>query len=423
MAGASVCLRQLADGRRSGIVGLGRFLSNPRVTSERLIDGWGAAASRGCEGRHVLAIQDLSEINFRTRPEDRRGLGKIGKGGGHGLLLHAMLAVDAADGGLLGLVAGRIWTRRGPVASPHADRLLSEKESERWLATAETAKTVLAEAACVTVVADRESDIYAEWARLPEPGFHLLTRAIRDRRIVGGHLSSAALASAGEVRLDLRARPGRPARSARLQARFGRVEIVRPHNCREPDMPKTIALTLVEVAEPDPPPGAQPILWRLLTTHTVETAEQAWRIAAWYQARWTIEQLFRTLKQQGLQLEDSQLADADKLIKLTAIAAQAACVTMQLVHARDGKSAQSAELVFSPDEIETLTALVPKLEGKTPAQKNPHPPRSLAWAAWVIGKLGGWDGYAKSKPPGPITFQHGLRRFNAIAEGWKLHNV
>jgi hypothetical protein len=423
VAEASVCLRRLADGRRSGIVGLGRFLSNPRVTSERLIAGWGAQASQACAGRHVLAIQDLSEINFRTRPEDRRGLGKIGKGGGHGLLLHAMLAVDAEDGGLLGLVAGRIWTRQGLVATPHAKRLLSEKESERWLATAEAAKDVLAGADCVTVVADRESDIYAEWARLPEPGFHLLTRAIRDRLIVGGRLSTAALASGGETQLDLRAQPGRPARKARLELRFGRVEVKRPHNCREPDMPKTLALTLVEVAERDPPVGIEPILWRLLTTHTVETAEQARRIVAWYQARWTIEQLFRTLKQQGLQLEDSQLADADKLIKLTAIAAQAACVTMQLIHARDGKSAQGAELVFSPAEIDTLGALVPKLEGKTQAQKNPHPPRSLAWAAWAIGKLGGWDGYAKSKPPGPITFQHGLRRFNAIAEGWALHNV
>jgi hypothetical protein len=420
VAGASVCLRRLADGRRSGIVGLGRFLSNPRVTSERLIEGWGAQASQACAGRHVLAIQDLSEINFRTRPQERRGLGKIGKGGGHGLLLHAMLAVDAEDGGLLGLVAGRIWTRQGLVATSHAVRLLADKESERWLATAEAAKGVLSAADCVTVVADRESDIYAEWARLPEPGFHLLTRAIRDRRIVGGHLSTAALARAGQAQLSLRAQPGRPAREVRLEARFGRVEVKRPRNCREPDMPKTVALTLVEVAEADPPAGVEPILWRLLTTHPVETPKQAWRIVAWYQARWTIEQLFRTLKQQGLQLENSQLADADKLIKLTAIATQAACVTLQLVHAKSG---QGAELIFSPAEIETLSALVPKLEGKTQAQKNPHPPRSLAWAAWAIGKLGGWDGYASSKPPGPVTFQNGLSRFTAIAEGWALRDL
>ena len=78
---------------------------------------------------------------------------------------------------------------------------------------------------------------------------------------------------------------------------------------------------------------------------------------------------------------------------------------------------------FTPDEIETLCALVPTLEGKTALQKNPHPPRSLAWAAWAIAKLGGWDGYPKSKPPGPITFRHGLEYFKAVAHGRKLRDV
>ena len=419
----SVCLRRLAGGRRSGVVGFGRFLSNARVTCERLIEGWGAGASVACEGRHVLAIQDLSELNFRTRPQDRRGLGEIGKGTGHGLLLHAMLAVDADDGGCLGLVSGRIWTRSGRVSVPHAQRDLTAKESERWLTTAQAAKGVLAKAACVTVVADRESDIYAEWARLPEPGFHLLTRAMGDRRIEGGKLSTAILKPAGETELSLRARPGRPARDARLVARFGRVSVKRPVNTIEKGLPKTVELSLVEVVERDPPSGAEPILWRLLTTHPVLDPDAAWRIVGWYRARWTIEQLFRTLKQQGLQLEDSQLEDAERLIKLTAIATQAACLTMQMIHARDGRSGQLAAIAFSPREMETLQALVPDLEGKTAAQKNPHPPNSLAWAAWVIAKLGGWDGYASSKPPGPITFRHGLEHFKSIAYGWTLHDV
>ena len=41
-------------------------------------------------------------------------------------------------------------------------------------------------------------------------------------------------------------------------------------------------------------------------------------------------------------------------------------------------------------------------------QKNPHPNASLKWATWIIAKIGGWDGYPSSKPPGPITFKHGL---------------
>jgi len=426
VARTSICLRRLAGGRRSGIVRYSRFMANPRVTVEALLDGWGAELSQGCAGRHILAIQDTSEINFTTTKERSRGLGEIGKGSGRGVLLHAMLGVDAETGGILGLAAGRIWTRDGRVTVPHRNRPLSKKESNRWLSTAEAAKTVLARAHMVTEISDRESDIYEKWARLPEPGFHILTRAMADRSIEegGGKLSSAPLQMAGTARVALRARPGRPARTARLVARFGPVTIKRPANlARQEGLAETVKVSLVEVCEVDTPPGTEPIFWRLLTTHGVEDTAMAWRVVGWYRQRWHIEQFFRTLKQQGLQLEDSQLESAGRLIKLTAIAARAAYTIMQLVQARDGRSGQDAKIAFSPPEIEILHALLPELEGKTELQKNPHPPETLAWAAWVIAKLGGWDGYPKSKPPGPITFRHGLQYFKSLAHGWRLRNV
>jgi hypothetical protein len=420
----SACLRHVAGGRRSGIVGFWRFLANPRVTTERVIEGWGEAASAACAGRHVLAVQDTSEFNFHTTAERRRGLGEIGKGVGRGLLLHPMLALDAESGGLLGLVTGQIWTRQGRVEVPHEKRRLSEKESQRWLRTAEAAKPVLAGAAMVTEISDRESDIYAKWAQLPEDNFHILTRAMHDRKIKGGGtLSTADLKEGGKATVDLRARPGRPPRQAQLVVRFGRVMIERPTDTLEEALAETVSVSLVEVAEIDAPEGAEPVLWRLLTTHPVKDAKMAWRVVGWYRQRWVIEQFFRTLKQQGLQLEDSQLETAERLIKLTAIAARAACLIMQLVQARDGRSAQRADIAFTPDEIDTLAALVPELEGKTELQKNHHPPRSLAWAAWAIAKLGGWDGYPKSKPPGPITFSNGLKSFQAIAYGRRLRDV
>ncbi len=246
---------------------------------------------------------------------------------------------------------------------------------------------------------------------------------MHDRRTAEGTLSSAPLRPAGTAQITVRARPGRPERVACLIARFGRVRIARPAHGRMGELPKHIELTLVEVSEVDPPPGSEPVLWRLLTTHSVDDPQTAWRIVGWYRQRWSIEQLFRTMKQQGLQLEDSQLDTAERLIKLTAIAASAACIIMQLVQARDGRSQQSAHIVFSSPELEALEALLPQLEGATAAQKNPYPPESLAWAAWIIAKLGGWDGYASSRPPGPITFKHGLDYFQAFAAGHRSRDV
>jgi len=422
----TACLRRLAGGERASIVRFDRFLGNGKVTVADLLEGWSERTSEAAASRHVLAIQDTSEINFKTTPADRRGLGEIGKGKGHGVLLHAMLAVDAETGGCLGLVGGDVWTRPGRITIPHPERQLADKESCRWLNTAEQAKTVLSQAGMVTVVADRESDIYAEWANLPGRNFHLLTRAMSDRRLAGGGTlfqAAAGFAPADRASIELRERPNRPARQAELMLRFGAVTIRRPKNTIEPDLPKSVALTLVEVIELNPPENAEPVHWRLLTTHQVEKAAAAWRIVEWYRARWTIEQLFRVLKLQGLRLEDSQLDSAERLLKLTAIATKAACIIMQLVHARDGRSAEPASFAFNKNEIAALETLSQQYAGRTTLQTNPHPSHSLAWAAWIIARLGGWDGYPRSKPPGPITFRHGIQYFHAFAHGWSQKNV
>ncbi len=397
------------------------------MTVGGLIESWSQQTGALAAGRHVLAIQDSSEIDFRTKPDRRRGLGEIGKGKGrYGALLHAMLAIDADDGACLGLVGGTIYTRAGRVQVAHGERALEDKESCRWLTTAQTAKEVLKQAACVTVVADRESDIYAEWATLPEAKFHLLTRVMHDRSLAkeGSLYGAAALFSfQGDRTVELPATAKRAARDAVLSLRFGKVEIARPPRPGIKDLPASVCLTLVAAVERTPPAGVEPIHWRLLTTHDVVDAKAAWQIVDWYRQRWTIEQLFRVLKSQGFRVEDSQLNSADILLKLLAVATKAAAITIQLLQARDGRSDLPANAAFDSAQIDALVAINARYEAKTWRQKNPHPFGSMAWAAWIIARLGGWDGYRSSRPPGPITFKHGLDHFQAIGIGWALRDV
>src|SRR6202521_775648 len=105
VAGKDVCLRRLAKGNRAREGGFNRSLDNVKVTTARVIESWSEGTAAAAEGRHILAIQDTSEINFATTTKRRRGLGEIGKGNGHGVLLHPMLAVDAEDGSCLGLLS------------------------------------------------------------------------------------------------------------------------------------------------------------------------------------------------------------------------------------------------------------------------------------------------------------------------------
>jgi Transposase DDE domain len=401
-------------------------VNNPRVTVERLIEGWSDQTRVAVAGRHVLAIQDTSEIKFATTPEDRRGLGKVKKGNVYGALLHAMIAVDADMGHCLGLVGGQVWTRSGQRKAPHAQRVLADKESCRWMVTAEQAKEVLAQARTITVVNDREGDFYAHWARTPDDNVELLSRVMHDHGLVkGGTLRKAVkrVAFCAKAVIELPKRIDRRARKAHLSLRFGAVVLKRPRNNLEKELPDSVELNFVEVVELHPPKGAEPVHWLLLTTHKVASAADAWRIIAWYKLRWIIEQLFRSMKSQGLQIEDSQLHTADRLQKLVAIAAKAATIVIQLVQARDGADALPADFAFSAEEIEIIDALNKSLQGKTELQKNPHRSNTLAWAAWVIAKLGGWSGYASHKPPGPITFHNGLAHFQTLAVGWAIAHV
>jgi hypothetical protein len=123
----TVCLRRLG-GDRGGELQAGRFFANPKVTAEKLIEGWADRTGEACSGRHVLAIQDRSEVKFPTTAQRRRGLGPVKKGNAYGVLVHAMIAVDAASGSCLGLVGGDVWSRDGVNPIPHRQRPLAERE-------------------------------------------------------------------------------------------------------------------------------------------------------------------------------------------------------------------------------------------------------------------------------------------------------
>ena len=418
----TVSLRAAADGRAEW-VGFSRWLNNPSVTAEEIAVHSAEALSERVAGLHVLAIQDTTELNYARHAGRIRGLGPSGNGRDPGLFVHPALAIDAGSGALLGLAGMQIWTREGPASANYRQQPIEEKESHRWIKGAASAKNALASAAMVTVIGDRESDIYEEFDRIPDGRTHLLTRACRDRALVGGGRlfdTTETWPVRHRLALEVRAQPGRPARTAQVAVRFGEVSIKRPAHCSDPNAARQLTLRLVEVRELDSTVD-KPIHWRLLTTHPIATLADALRIVALYRWRWTIEQLFRTMKSQAIDIEASFLEDAAALERLAAAALVAATTVMQLVHARDtaGQTVPAAR-VFAPDQLATLHALTPQLEGRTAKQKNPHPRDTLAWAAWHIARLGGWKGYRSERPPGPITFSRGLERFEAIAYGFAM---
>lgn len=422
-------LRGLAS-TRAELVAFGRFFRNPKVTAAEIVETAARRTGEVASGRHVLLIQDTSEINYQSKAGRKRGLGKVGNGSDMGLFVHPVVVVDATGpADILGLGAALIWCRHRTKATDYQSQPIETKESYRWIETALSARQALVDSPLATVIADRESDIYEVFARLPEAGrTHVLLRCHHDRALGDRPLRlSAEIATwpvAGQAQFDLDARPGRPGRHVVLAVRFGEVVLRQPKCGADPKDPKTLKLNLVEVIEIDPPLGVPPVHWRLYTTHEVKTLQQANHVVDLYRRRWLIEQVFRTLKSQGLDIEESLLADGHALESLAATALIAAIKVMQCVHARD-QAGQNipASRVFSQTDLPVLHALTRKLQGATQKQKNPHPPESLPWAVWVIARLGGWTGYASERPPGPITILNGLNRYNEIATGFALATI
>ena len=416
----SPIVRKLGS-NRACTVGFGRFLGNRAVTPQEIFAAAGAATGMRVAGRHVLAIQDTTHLSFPRRAGG--GLGPGGNGKVAGLFLHPLLVLDAADGTALGLAAGRVWTRRPGKVAARRKRPIADKESMRWIETGAAAKAVLAEAGQVTLIADRESDIYEEWVALPEAGFALLTRASRDRRLAGGERLFTVAADwpeADRIVLDLPARKGRPARRATLALKYGTVQICRPRHCSTPAMPETVTLQLVEVEELAPPPGEAAIHWRLLTTHPVTSVAKAHQIVAWYRQRWRIEEYFRVLKRSGIDLEAAMVEGSHALLNLVAMAAVAGVAVMQLVEGRDAGPERRASEVIAPHEHAFAAALNQTLEGRTDKQKNPHQQGSLAWLSWIVARLGGWSGYQRYGPAGPKTIACGWEQFKTMSQGWSL---
>jgi DDE family transposase len=428
VATGSLVLREIG-GARAGEMAAHRLLSCDDVDPTALLAPHVARTAAACKGRRVVAVQDTSEINFDRYRHPAAGLGPTGNTGIRGFFVHPIVAVDADDAALLGVVGAQIWTRGEEPTPMHHDIPYDEKESRRWLEAAEIAATHLAPVATqVVVVADREGDIYPMFARCPE-AIDFVVRANHNRVLAeGGTLFAAPAAwqvlGTAQVKVTPK-QPGDKGRRATVTLKAGTVTIKRPRSAPDRQDMATLTLGLVEVREVakarprrNAPAGAgQPLLWRLVTTLPVATIADAQEVVRLYRLRWRIEEVFRILKNNGLKIEDSQLETADRLFNLAALGLVAAARVIQLVDARDG-STRPATDVIAPEEIEAAAAISAALEGGTERQKNPHEQGSLAWMSWITARLGGWNCYYK--PPGPKTMARGLDRLIDRIEGFKL---
>ena len=197
-----------------------------------------------------------------------------------------------------------------------------------------------------------------------------------------------------------------------------KTDLLKPRSCKDKKLAPTLPVYVVETTELNKNKG---IHWRILTTHEVNTVQDALQIILWYKERWHIEQIHRLLKTEGFRIESSQLEQGWAIRKLTLLAMMASLRILQMMLAYQDDNEQPIEEVFDSREQECLKMISAKYEGKTEKLKNPAKANTLKWAAWVIARLGGWKGQASQRKPGPIVLQKGLAKFYNVYEGWILY--
>lgn len=149
----------------------------------------------------------------------------------------------------------------------------------------------------------------------------------------------------------------------------------------------------------------------MIKTDTLDVAER-------YAKRWKIEELFRTMKRKGFNIEALRIKDTAPRNRLILACMIAATIVMQMVAEREGVRLRPLTDAFDVDDQPLLETLSATLEGKTDRQRNPHPKGSLAFATWVCARLGGWTGYYGK--PGPIVILSGWTDFQSIKHGAQL---
>jgi Transposase Tn5 dimerisation domain/Transposase DNA-binding len=422
-----------------------RFLDNKKVGDKQILLAHRDATLERIRAEKVVLIpQDTTELDM-TRPQEvMTGSGPLNDESRVGFHDHALVAYTP-DGVPLGVVAADIWARDFDEFEKDADqkraerraKAIEEKESYRWLAGYREACRVAQEAPETLVVSlsDSEGDIYecliegqkqtdvrkAEWIiracqdralivdRGKAPGCPKRLRARVASTPILDHMTVEVRERQPKSKDDRKRRQPREARTAQLTLQAARVKL------RAPDRPgerlPDIEVNCVLVTEPNPPEGAEPVEWLLLTSLPIDTVEQVHTIIRYYCGRWCIEIFFRILKS-GCKVEESQLEKAERFLPYLALCMIVAWRVAYLMMLGRECPDLPCDVAFDEDEWKTAYTVVKN-------QPPPDKPPSLKTMVRLVASLGGYLGRKGDGEPGPKAIWVGLQRLTDLVRGWR----
>lgn len=417
-----------ACGDEAASEALYRFLRNRRVSLARVLEPHLAATRERCQAiDDVLVLHDTTEVAFAgTQP--RAGLTALSPRR-HGFWIHTSLAVSA-DGlrAPLGLVAVAPFTR-----AAQSTRLRwrerfhdPQKESRRWATGVATVRARLTGVDRVVHVMDREGDSYEVLAAMATAGDRYIVRLHYDRAVTADGPTLAARLSAvraqavplytdtvtvaarrGEDRAQRLAYPAREGRIATVAVAAYPLTLQRPRDHRATPLPPGLPVHVIFAWEVDPPAGATPLEWWLVTSEPIATHDEVRRVIAGYRTRWLIEEFFKCLKT-GCAYEQRQLESLDTLLVALACLAPIAWQLLLLRHLARHLPDTDATAVLTPQHVALLRQT--RAGHQLPAMP------SVQTTLRAVARLGGH--LRQNGEPGWLVLMRGMQKLRDMEAGW-----
>ena len=365
----------------------------------------------------VLLAQDTSAISLNSLKQTQ-GLGSVGEKSSRGFFLHSLQAFRL-DGIPLGTAWAESWARsQQSDTAQRNEQSVDEKESGRWVRAMQAGAQLARQMPKTPLVicGDRESDIYElyDQKQAAPPNIQLLVRLQHNRCLTEGTHLQDALAAAplgGTLSVRVPRRQGRPARQALLELRWRQVQIKPPSVALKKSWP-ALKIYALEAREVGAPKGAEPILWRLLTTWPIASLKMARRIVRWHALRWGIECWHKVLKS-VCGVERRQMKEL--LHHQRALALDMVVAWRVLLLARMGKEHPNvpADLFYTQEELRILELKKKELPRHCAASQGTL---SVLQANILVGMLAGFWARKSDGHPGSQVLAEGLRILQVLVE-------
>ena len=398
-----------------------RLLENKQVRYGDIARCVQRATLRRARGeRRVFVAVDATSLKI-TDEQHSKGLGPIGtaKRGAQGI--HAMTALAISSHGRpLGIVAQKLWTRKGKSDRVEGGHPKHGGESTYWREVLEASRCAFEEQADEVTPwfqLDRGGDCWQVLSYASEQGLLVTVRATHDRRTTTESARLWESVEMTKVRAQMKVQVGPRAPVWRKQRVQGRQTMVL-EPARQPRRAHVVmraARVTLRINTPEGPrpqsfhavllreihrPSNDRLEWMLLTTHPIATREDVLAIAHGYTMRWRVEDFHRAWKSGHCNVEDTQLRSYDVLCKWITLLASVATRAQRLAHQARLTPDAPASTELSPLELQALRCL------RTPRKTDPDNPTlqlAIRWVAELGGYIGPWNG-----PPGPTTIGRGL---------------